>query len=769
MKLSELATTEIESVKLTLDTDGQYRVEFSADELQSINSMLKSEMDATYQDWTSIWNRSVDNTETYRTVKIPIPDGGQSIYPAPIARIPADQIISSVFNAAMRPRPVFSIDAYLDAMYDLPNPPPGMQQPSMLPGTMMPQVPVQQVTSERAARAMEQGYDFVLRERVNIASKLMRGVRGAVIGSPFWWKVVMDPQKHTSLSARSNGTVIDLNDKYEQTHLRGDIVKWYLVPFTNAMMPVEFLYEQDGIDLSPWFAERKHMRPTELSRRYESGDLFLIKDDAEAATLMSTTIDQQNEFSARADVSTKRKVPSTPIQVIPNWFTWFYRDVRYIDPNEPATIDGKQKWKVKRLSLMGDFHLGSGKLMSCWLNNYEHQCRPFELVDQMDDGDCTVDRLRYHQTVFTYGAQAEIKSKHISNHLGFWHDPHVPEVANFFASHKVLNAGDHIPGLKDKEWGTFSGGEARESMLPLLNLILSMSQLDSRENDFTMGGRPPGRTPTGTVNAVFKHAEETKTMFLARLSMKLSRLVRLDAETRRQYQPLGEVLPVWDAEDKAPMEVVFRFPVGDVLDNFRIALTAADEALTEERDPQQIMMRKQALMMDGEYVAKIIAAIVNIQQPLPTSVVTAFTKIIDRDQQLMRKVMGQMVTDEENYDLTPEIAAIVTERNQALQQLQQQQQMQSQQPPQPPPPQVKVSLSGQLTPEQEAAAAQAALGVNGNAQSPSGPQPTTAPPGASAPGSAGPAQPAPQRPGPAVPRPAPPAPPAGTAPQPPVQ
>ena len=37
-----------------------------------------------------------------------------------------------------------------------------------------------------------------------------------------------------------------------------------------------------------------------------------------------------------------------------------------------------------------------------------------------------------------------------------------------------------------------------------------------------------------------------------------------------------------------------------------------------------------------------------------------------------RKMMGQMVTDEENYDLTPEIEALINERNQALMMQQQQ-------------------------------------------------------------------------------------------------
>lgn len=730
MKLSDLLTAEVEAVDLEMDANGHTRVIFSEEELAKVNSFLKSSMDTTYDDWTPIWNRSVENKETYRTIKVPIPDGGRSMYPAPIARIPADQIIASVYNATMRPRPIFSIDAYLKAVYDVPGqqvtmPPPAPAAPGMEP----PPAPRNVVTAEKqtaelVAHRMEQAYDFVLREKIQIGPKLMRGVKGAVTGSPYWWKVVADPSQRTSASAKSDGVFIDLDDKYEETRMQGDLVKWYLVPFTNAMMPVEFLYDEDGIDRAPWFAERKYMRPKELADRYAVGELFLIKDDAEAVKLTSTTVDAVDEFRTRAAQSTEKKSAASPIQSVPNWLTWFFWDVKYVDPQDPATDDGKKKWKNKRLSLIGDFHFGAGQLMTCWMNDYEHRCRPYELVDQMDEGDCTVDRMLYHQTMFTFAAQSEIKSAHIANTPLYWHDPNNPDVATFFDNHKTITAGDHIPGKFETDWGTCAAGEKHYSMLEHLKFFLSMSQLDSKENEFTAGGRPSGRTPVGTAEKAYEHAEQVKTMFLARLSLKLSRLLRLDAETRRQYQPLGETLPVWDPDEKATIEIPFRFPVGDVLDNFRIALTAADEALSEEKDPQQIMMRKQALMSDGEYVAKIIAAIVNIKEPLPQSAVAAFAKVIERDQQMMRKLMGQIVTDEENYDLMPEIEALIQERNEALK-------AKLAQPPKPPEVPVKVSITGKMTPEQEAAAAEhAGIGAGGiDAQSAGGPNPNAAPGG----------------------------------------
>ena len=688
MKVSDFLSAEIASAKLETDPNGHTRVIFDADELAKINGYLKSNLESAYEDWTPVWNDAIENYETYRTVKIPIPDGGTSFYPAPIARVPADQIIASVYNAIMRPRPIFSIDAYLDAEYQVPTAP--LPQQAAIPGQPPPmQQPasVATVTSEEVAHNLQQGYDFVVRERIGFDRKLLRGVRGAVQGQPYWWKVVADPEQHTGIAPKVNGAVVDLADKYEETRQRGDLVKWYLVPFTNCMMPIGMVNEEAAATKAAWFAERKPMLPDELIKRYEVGELFLLTDkDVESCA--ASTVDQLDIFHQRQDATTGKRVASTPSQVIPNWLTWFYWNVEYVDPS-----DGQKK--VKRLSLLGDFHLSAGKLMTCYLMPYEHQERPYELVDQMDDGDCTVARLKYHQTVFTYLAQAEIRSAHVANHHGFWHDPNNSDVHDFFAKNTTITSGDHIPGIMGKDWGTYALGAGHFSVMDTMKFVMSMSQLDSRENDFTMGGRPPGRTPAQTVEQVYQHAEEVKTLFLARLSTKLSRLLRLDAETRRQYQPLGEILPAWNPESKSKIEIPFRFPVGAVLDNFRVALTAADEVLTAEKDPQQVMLRKQALMADGEWVAKLTAAIINIQTPLPQSAVDLFVKIAVRDQKQMRALMGQVVTDEEEYDLTKQIEAIVAERNATLK-------AQAAAPPPPPkeqPPELKISLSGQIGPE----------------------------------------------------------------------
>lgn len=707
-RYKDLLESDIDSATIEIDENGDARVIFTPEELAKVNAYLKSEGTRLYEDWSPIWTEAVENMETYRAVKIPIPDGGVSVYPAPIARIPADQIISSIFNAIMRTRPIFSIDAYLGAMYDVPG------QPMDLPPQAEPgPVPTQQIGSEEIAQNMERGYEFIVRERIKLQEKLVKGVRGAVCGSPFWWKVVADPETRTSIAPRSNGVTVDLADKYMETRMRGDLVKWYLIPYTNAMMPLDAA-DPDSADY--WW-ERTAWRPDELLAKHAAGKLFLLSAE-KAEQLAKSTTAIFDPYRAKLAATTEKRDPQVPTQVCNTWMPWWYWTIRYTEP--ASETNPKPQKKIKRLSLLGDFHLDGGELMTCWINGYEHQCRPVELVDEREDGDSTVARMKYHQTISTYAAHAEIQSAFAANHLGYWHDPDNSVLADFFASHKMLGLGDHVPGIHGKEWGTYSSGEQlTHSLLELLKFVLSMSQLDSHENEFTMGGRPPGRTPATTVQQVYQHAEENKTMFLLRLSSKLSRLLRLDAETRRQYQPMGEVLPVWNDAARKTIEIPFRFPVGDVLDNFRIALTAADEALAQEHNPEQVMAKKKALMDDAEFIAKIVPAILNMTDPLPDEAVAMFAKMMKRDQRQLRRLIGLSDTNEDDYDLTPEINALVSTRNALMMQKKQAeatmgpqatQPQHGPQPGTPQQPQVKynINLKADLTPSQEAAAALAA-------------------------------------------------------------
>jgi len=735
-RFGDLLEAEIESVKLETDTNGYIRVMFSDEELKEINSYLTTELTTTYNDYLPIWANAVENLETYKAIRMTIPESGPAIYPAPLARIPADQVIASTYNDVVRPRPIFAWDAYLNAQYDVPQapqptPPPQPGQPPTPP----PPIQAAKMTAEDIAKRLRQGYEFIVRERIQFPKKLLKAVGSAVKGCPYYWKVSARPNESTKLVPKVAGAIVDLDDKYESTRMRGDIVQHELVPFFNFMKPLD----QDEIETSPWCGERTTHRPDEIIKRWAAKELFLLEDEEEAKKLASDTADLFDPYRARAASTTEKKTPQTPTQVCDVWLTWFYWTVRYKSKDDGQT-------HVKRMNLIGDFHRTGGKMMNCFVNQYEHQERPYEIIDQMDDGGSTVENMRYHQTVFTHCTQAEIKNAFHANNFLKWYDPFDTTLEAFFKANTVLSSGDSVPGEFGKAWGVARMGAEHYSLLEFMKFVLTMSQLDSKQNKYTSGD-PGGRTPAYTMKQALQQAGEEPNLFLHRLSNKFSRIMRLDAETRRQFQPLGEVLPMWDDEAKKTVEVPFQLPVGDVLDNFRCALTASDEALAQEQDPQVIMAKKQALMTDGEYIAKVLTPILNTQTPIPPELVAIFAKIIRRDQKALMELIGSTTTEEDAYDLTKELDAFIDARNKQVQ-MQQQMDMEIKhaqmqnggQAQQGPAPQIKVSLKGELTPAQEDAAAQA-LGIGGTSAQmpPTGSQGAVPPGGPGNPG--GPPQP----------------------------
>jgi hypothetical protein len=643
---------EMDSIKVEQDADGHMRVMFEGAELDAVNEFLADELTRAYDDHAPLWLNAVENIETYKAIRTQIKDSGPAMYPAPLARIPADQVIASTYNSVMRPRPIFSFDAYLNANYDVPGEATiGM---SGIPGMSAAPVPTEPTTAEEIAKNLRQGYEFITRERIQIGPKLLKAIGNAVKGCPSYWKVAVNPDQTTKLAAMADAGTVTTDARYESTRMRGDIIGHYLVPFFNCMKPID----QDDIQTCDWFAEReKHNRPDDIVKAYAAKKLFLIKDDVEVKSLASSTVDIYDPYRERLAASTEKKGQAQkPTQVCDRWEVWFYWTANF--KNKLTGESG-----VKQLNCIGSFHRTVGKLMSCFINGYEHQERPYELVDQFDDGGSTVENMRYHQNVFTHTMQAEIKNAFIANNVALWHDPDNSELVAWFTSHPTISAGDHVPGEFMKDWGIAVMGEEHDSMLELLRFILSMSQLDSKQSKYSSGD-PGGRTPANTMAMAIEQAGQEPHLFLHRLSMKLSRILRLDMETRRQFQPLGEVLPVWEGKKKT--EIPFRFPVGDVLDNFRIALTASDEALAREQDQQNIMAQKKALMDDGEYVAKILGAIMNLQTPLPKEGVDAFAKIIRRDQKALMDLLGNVTTDVGQYDLTPEVDALLAARNKQL-------------------------------------------------------------------------------------------------------
>lgn len=683
----------VETGKLEPDTKGYIRFIPNDDELKSIETYLGDEITRTLDDYQPLFQDAVENVTCYRHLKVTL-ETGKAILPAPIARIPADHIIANSVTTVLTPRPIVSIDPYFGGEF-----PVNVPMPEGMP---MQGMPIQiKKSADDLARNLEKGLEFKLRERLDFPGKLLKAVRGAVSGCPFWFKICVEEPDRDVMRPAANGIVVDSSDMrfYRQD---GEMVLIDVVPYFNFIRPLDI--PEDEIDRAPWCAERKTMSPEDLMYEFYEDEFFLIRDEDEAAVLSAIVTDVNSLQQQAIDAMTQKKSPTKQRQVVDRWHVPFYRDAIYKDPET-----GKKK--LKRLNLIGDFHLGAKRLLNCYLNPYEHQSRPYAYCDQMEEGDSTVKILRWHQDVATHTMQAEIKTRFIANNINTWSNSD-SDAADYFRKHRTIEPGEHmsVAGELGKDWGVVSlGNTPHDSMLPLWQAIVAEAKAASKVTGIAAGEDLPGRTPAQTMEKALQAGSQETLLWLMRLSRCISKVIRLYLETHRQFQPIGETIPLFNPIDKQVLEIPFRVP--QMLDNFRIALTAADQALAQERSNERLAMWKNLVMQDSEFIAKISAALVD---PRTTPALMAlYEKMIARDQKLLSRMIQLNDTDQDDFDLTPEISAIMKER----QAMQAQAQMNPPQPKEPPPPQIKISLSGKLTPEQEAEAAQH-VGIGGTSANP---------------------------------------------------
>jgi hypothetical protein len=279
------------SGEFVLDESGYLRFIPSAAEMKAINRFLADEITAAETAHEPIFAEAAENIETYKAIKIGLPDGsGQAIMPSPIARVPADQIIASIVNQVMRPQHVVSVDPHFPAKYPVAVPatidpadpetaPIAMQMGVKAPVTVA--MPLEK-DAEEIARRFEQGLDFKLRERLDFEKVFHECVHDCVTGaSPTWIKVCRERKRRPIIAPKKKGAFLDFSETEERYVDDGEDVKFYRVPVFNVLRP----NLEDDIDSLEWIAERDPKDPSDIISGFHAEDYFLIKNEDEAKKL----------------------------------------------------------------------------------------------------------------------------------------------------------------------------------------------------------------------------------------------------------------------------------------------------------------------------------------------------------------------------------------------------------------------------------------------------------------------------------------------------
>lgn len=648
-----------ESGEFVMDANGHTRFVPVDSELAEINRWLAEETDVAEMESREGYQDAADCIETYKASRTADPvDGELAILPAPLARIAVDQVIAWEYNTIMRPTPIVSMQPYFKDTYDIVVPPDAeMAAMGMMPGTPgMSGITIQR-SAEETATYLEAGYDYKLRETLNFSAFLRTTLTDCATVGKTYAKVCWERDERIIMAPKKNGVVIDFSAYDEESVYDDEGVHWYAIPIFNILKRAH----EDDLDRAEMLQERVPCSSDDFYGRCLSGEFPLLKDE-EHLSLSRVVGEVKVDAQRQVEANTQNKYSALPPNFVDLRLVWFYRRLKYVDS------DGQRK--IRKVSLMGYYHHGARRICSIFRNPYRHQRRPYAVGYQMkdahsDSGSSTTSVSRWFQKVATHLTQAEIKNVFLCNNFTPWADPDGP-VASFFESGARLRPGKSVPGVFNKDWGVASIGIEHDSMVPLLNLIRGWAREAQNMSAVESGDASGlGRTPAGSISQLLQAGLQQPIMFLRGYDDFVRRLVMLDMETRRQYEPLGEIIPTRDAETKAITSVPFRYPLGEVGKNFRISLTASDEAMAREHEPEQLML----LLNMWQQYTQFVAQVVGPMKEASPSEREFFQKIVSGGQALFDRIVQMMRTDKDKFDLSKAIDAIEAEVEQSQQQM----------------------------------------------------------------------------------------------------
>lgn len=629
---------------------------------EEIERYLSDEIARADKDHETIFQEARENIETYKAIKITT-DDGQTILPSPLARIAADQVISSTYNKLLMPRPLLSISPYFPNEYDVMVP---VEFPDGQGGTATAAIPVKR-DADKIAQTWELAYEYILRERINIARKANQIITDAVTsgqGAPACWlKVCYYNEYRQQLQPFvKDGISVDLSDKREINMPVGDPIHWNVLPIFSVVRPLD---EQD-IQASPWLAERNPKSTQDFLLCYYSGEYGLIEDEETARKLAQLVSDFSASPSSQTAQTNQKGAASNPRMLCDVREVWLNWDVRL--PKQPG-VKGRT---IKRLSLLCQFHVGAGKLLCAYRNPRDDQYRPYVPFVQIEDphtlsGSNTVGVVKWHQRVKTQLVGNELQNAASANNVSWFADPDT-EAYEHLSAARTLRVNEVVPKREDEYVEKWRKGEAHYSLLPVIQYVDQDGMRAANVSAYETGQEIPGRTPAATVSQILASGAMQPITFLRSVAEHLAEAIKLDLRTRRQYYPTGETLHVKDPETQQILEVLFQFPVEDVIDNFRFAFTAADEELAREHELPQLMSLQNLNQQRSSFIAQVVGPMAN-PQLLPAQR-DLLMRMVESDQAIFDRIVTLSRSDSKKFDYTEAVKAIADQVNQAVMQAQ---------------------------------------------------------------------------------------------------
>ncbi len=753
--MSELATATDPIVSL-IDREG-VTAEIILDPINGYDRVIPipetlDEMGKTYAlqiaqadiDWKPIFQEQMAAEKTYECRT-----DTNEVLTLPVAKRVVNQQVAWITNAILTKTPMVGIKPIDGGSYELPDSlvagPDGNPIEQDVPGFEgAPKQPVfntQTVSAEDAAKLFEALLEYKWTECLPMGQIIEDTVLAIHSGeNPTFWRIDYDPKilharkrKFTMVGEKG----VQIFGVEDNDVVARDAVKIYHESGFNYTMPVTATDEQT----SWWLARKAPKTNTEMweaikSRRYDfclpAGKNGKPKDIPTEDIAAIFGFAENLELD---DIATMRAQVDNHVATQPR-LTHDVRVVEFFHPFLVKRADGKIAIEIH--SLIGELHVKSRKFLNLcrswsWTGKrlvvpfFRHR-RPHRFSGMSGAGD-VAPLQSLMSTIFNLQIQnmvnMNVKVFLIRENSATWrHLKKFPE----------LKPGTKIPFEDPTDINPVHLGSPVESMAPHITFLDQQAERLMVTSDFDLGVDIPGRTPAATVSQVESMAKMQPTAILRAIRRSIATAAEFYLQTLAQFNAY-ETIPFLDPQKRKIVSKLVGFPREMIATNFSFHVTA-----TGDEDSQQARFEKAGLLLkdideantaDMQLMQTILDPSTDEKSPMKQ----VATFMLLRRERILAEKIKSFSLDTQHFVITEDyLKSIIANAPEPAPPPPEPGQSGEEKPEQP---QVKysVSLKGDLTPEQEAAAAQA-VGAGGvNAQLPTtGAEGAGVPPAAGGPG-----------------------------------
>jgi hypothetical protein len=604
-------------------------------EYETLNAEFFSEIRQAQKDHAGFYQRIQENERAYEG-HVDMASGEKPMLVIPVVRRECDATAAWFINTLMRPNPIFSIDPCFPNEYKVP-----VDDPAM--GRML-----LDTAAEQVAAGLELAVQYIVNERIKIRHLMDVVINETVRGrGPSVVKVVFDEKYQDEFVTNIEEGPLKIprvNGVRRVSKQQGDPVRVYPIPAENFLMPSD----EELTLTARWVAERVPLRSYAIRAEMKKARCLVPK--AEWTDLETATGEVSNDTLKEAKASVDGRAISVPRHLHDTWEVWFEH---YVE---------SEKRIVKMLGL---YHVGIQRFIWITRNPYHHQRNPYVAFFQKKrpfrfSGSSTADEMLTVQKLASEILHLALQNAIVHNSAPIVADPD-SDAIDFLTEHEI-DSTTVIPA-RPEEVKVLDFGRTHPGLMNELSFVMGLSRSPGN-SQYDDGSYIPGRTSPNTVEMIMQSGKNVPLQQLQGYADGFCEVIWLYLKVYKQFRPYGEILYTQNAETRQMLEIPFRLPDEDALDNFRITMTAADEIAAEETNIEQITMLANLLDKDADQLAKILGPLVDMN--MPDSLEALLAQLIQRKQEVIEMYVKRIRTDTNRFVISQQMLRSVAEEKRLM-------------------------------------------------------------------------------------------------------